>query len=184
MCMRVTGHPSSSQPGAGSAQNASSGSPLDPTPAHNVAGNRSDSSTTRQPSQKPTGEQPPEDRTMTWDELEELRDRLSYILERERAEDGFCPIEEGYYVLYRQAARRAVADIDPSHSRDRDHYRILQEIYDAVGEIYDIRSAKLRMAVQDRVVFRRDVDRPENLTVEEQERYDMAISLGGHNAAE
>ncbi len=121
---------------------------------------------------------------MTWDELEELRDRLSYILERERAEDGFCPIEEGYYVLYRQAARRAVADIDPSHSRDRDHYRILQEIYDAVGEIYDIRSAKLRMAVQDRVVFRRDVDRPENLTAEEQERYDMAISLGGHNAAE
>jgi hypothetical protein len=78
--------------------------------------------------------------------------------------------------------RRAVADIDPSHSRDRDHYRILQEIYDAVGEIYDIRSAKLRMAVQDRAVFRRDVDRPENLTEEEQERYDMAISLGGHNA--
>jgi len=50
---------------------------------------------------------------MTWDELEELRDRLSYILERERAEDGFCPIEEGYYIQYRQAARRAVADIDP-----------------------------------------------------------------------
>ena len=121
---------------------------------------------------------------MTWDELEELRDRLSYILKRERAEDGFCPIEEDYYVQYRQAARRAVADIDPSHSRDRDHYRILQEIYDAVEEIYDIRSAKLRMAVQDRVVFRRDVDRPENLTEEEQERYDMAISLGGHNAAE
>ena len=182
MCMRVTGHPSSSQPGAGSAQNASSGSPLDPTPAHNVAGNRSDSSITQQPSQKQTGEQPPEDRTMTWDELEELRDRLSYILERERAEDGFCPIEEGYYVLYRQAARRAVADIDPSHSRDRDHYRILQEIYDAVGEIYDIRSAKLRMAVKDRVVFRRDGERPENLTIEEEERYDMAISLGGHNA--
>ena len=118
---------------------------------------------------------------MTWDELEELRDRLSYILERERAEDGFCPIEDDYYVLYRQAARRAVADIDPSHSRDRDRYRILQEIYDAVEEIYDIRSAKLRMAVQDRVVFRRDVDRPENLTEEEQERYDMAISLGGDN---
>src|SRR5690606_9886882 len=156
MCMRITGHPSSSQPGAGSAQNASSGSPLDPTPAHNVAGNRSDSSTPRQPSQKPTGEQLPGGPVMTWDELEELRDRLSYILERERAEDGFCPIEDDYYVLYRQAARRAVADIDPSHSRDRDHYRILQEIYDAVGEIYDIRSAKLRMAVQDRVVFRRD----------------------------
>ena len=117
MCMRVTGHPSSSQPGAGSAQNASSGSPLDPTPAHNVADNHFDQSTTQQPSQKPTGEQPPEDRTMTWDELEELRDRLSYILERERAEDGFCPIED-------------------------------------------------------------------DLTVEEQERYDMAISLGGHNAAE
>jgi hypothetical protein len=114
MCMRVTGHPSSSQPGAGSAQNASSGSPLDPTPAHNVAGNHFDQSTTQQPSQKPTGEQPPEDRTMTWDELEELRDRLSYILERERAEDGFCPIEEGYYIQYRQAARRAVADINPA----------------------------------------------------------------------
>ncbi len=182
MCMRVTGHPSSSQPGAGSAQNASSGSPLDPTPAHNVADNHFDQSTTQQPSQKPTGEQPPEDRTMTWDELEELRDRLSYILERERAEDGFCPIEEGYYIQYRQAARRAVADINPGHSRDRDRYRTLQEIYDAVEEIYDIRSAKLRMAVRDRVVFRRDVDRPENLTIEEVERYDMAISLGGHNA--
>ena len=181
MCMRVTGHPSSSQPGAGSAQNASSGSPLDPTPAHNVAGNRSDSSTTRQPSQKPTGEQPPGGRIMTWDELEELRDRLSYILERARAEDGFCPIEEGYYVLYRQAARRAVADINSGHSRDRDRYQTLQEIYDAVEEIYDIRSAKLRMAVRDRVVFRRDVDRPENLTIDEEERYDMAISLGGHN---
>ena len=119
---------------------------------------------------------------MTWDELEELRDRLSNILERERAEDGFCPIEADYYILYRQAARRAVADIDPDHSRDRDHYQTLQEIYDAVGEIYDIRSAKLRMAVKDRVVFRRDVDRPENLTIEEEERYDMAISLGGHNA--
>ena len=92
---------------------------------------------------------------------------------------GSAHIEDDYYVLYRQAARRAVADIDPSHSRDRDRYRILQEIYDAVEEIYDIRSAKLRMAVQDRVVFRRDVDRPENLTAEEQERYDMAISLGG-----
>jgi len=54
----------------------------------------------------------------------------------------------------------------------------------ALETVYDIRSAKLRMAVQDRVVFKRDVDRPENLTVEEQERYDMAISLGGHNAAE
>ncbi len=179
MCMRVTGRPSSSQPGAGSAQNASSGSPLDPTPAHNVADNHSRSSTTQQPSQKPTGEQPPGGRIMTWDELEELRDRLSYILERERAEDGFCPIEEGYYVLYRQAARRAVADINPDRSRDRDRYQTLQEIYDAVEEIYDIRSAKLRMAVKDRVVFRRDVDRPENLTIEEVERYDMAISLGG-----
>ena len=97
MCMRVTGHPSSSQPGAGSAQNASSGSPLDPTPAHNVAGNHSRSSTTQQPSQKPTGEQPPGGPVMTWDELEELRDR------------------------------------------------------------------------------------PENLTIDEEERYDMAISLGGHN---
>ena len=66
----------------------------------------------------------------------------------------------------------------------RDRYQTLQEIYDAVREIYDIRSAKLRMAVRDRVVFRRDGERPENLTVEEQERYDMAISLGGHNAAE
>jgi len=121
---------------------------------------------------------------MTWDELEELRDRLTTILEYERAEEGFSPIEEDYYVLYRQAARRAVADINPSHSRDRDRYQTLQEIYDAVGEIYDIRSAKLRMAVQDRVVFKRDGARPENLTVEEQERYDMAISLGGHNAAE
>ena len=119
---------------------------------------------------------------MTWDELEELRDRLSNILERERAEDGLCPIEEDYYTQYRQAARRAVADINPDHSRDRDRYQTLQEIYDAVEEIYDIRSAKLRMAVKDRVVFRRDVDRPENLTIEEVERYDMAISLGGHNA--
>ena len=184
MCMRVTGHPSSSQPGAGSAQNASSGSPLDPTPAHNVAGNHFGQSTTQQPSQKPTGEQLPGGPVMTWDELEELRDRLTTILEYERAEEGFSPIEEDYYVLYRQAARRAVQDIDPDHSRDRDHYQTLQEIYDAVEEIYDIRSAKLRMAVQDRVVFRRDGERPENLTVEEQERYDMAISLGGHNAAE
>lgn len=119
---------------------------------------------------------------MTWDDLEELRDRLTTILEYERADDGFCPIEEDYYIQYRQAARRAVADIDPDHSHDRDHYQTLQEIYDAVGEIYDIRSAKLRMCVKDRVVFRRDVDRPENLTEEEQERYDMAISLGGHNA--
>lgn len=177
MCMRVTGPPSSSQPGGGSAQNASSGSPLDPTPAHNVAGNHFGQSTTQQPSQKLTVAQPPEDRTMTWDELEELRDRLADILERERAEDGFCPIEEDYYVLYRQAARRAVADIDPSHSRDRDHYRILQEIYDTVGEIYEIRSAKLRMVVQDRVVFRRAGERPENLTEEERVRYDMAIDL-------
>jgi len=115
---------------------------------------------------------------MTWDELEELRDRLSNILERERAEDGFSPIEADYYILYRQAARRAVADTDPDHSRDRDRYQTLQEIYDAVGEIYDIRSAKLRMVVKDRVVFRRDGERPENLTVEEEERYDMAISLG------
>ena len=121
---------------------------------------------------------------MTWDELEELRDRLSNILERERAEEGFCPIEEDYYIQYRQAARRAVADINPDHSRDRDRYQTLQEIYDAVEEIYDIRSAKRRMVVQDRVVFRRDGERPENLTVEEEERYDMAISLGGHNAAE
>ena len=119
---------------------------------------------------------------MTWDELEELQDRLTTILEYERAEDGFSPIEEGYYILYRQAARRAVNDINPDHSHDRDHYQTLQEIYDAVEEIYDIRSAKLRMAVKDRVVFRRDVDRPENLTIEEEERYDMAISLGGHNA--
>ena len=119
---------------------------------------------------------------MTWDELETLRDRLNTVLEYERAEEGFSPIEEDYYIQYRQAARRAVADIDPDHSRDRDHYRTLQEIYDTVGEIYEIRSAKLRMAVKDRVVFRRDVDRPENLTIEEEERYDMAISLGGHNA--
>ena len=119
---------------------------------------------------------------MTWDELEELRDRLSNILERERAEDGFCPIEADYYILYRQAARRAVEDINPDHSRDRDRYQTLQEIYDAVEEIYDIRSAKLRMAVKDRVVFRRDGERPENLTEEERDRYDMAISLGGHNA--
>ena len=119
---------------------------------------------------------------MTWDELEELRDRLSNILERERAEDGFCPIEEDYYILYRQAARRAVADINPDHSRDRDRYQTLQEIYDAVEEIYDIRSAKLRMVVQDRVVFKRDRGRPENLVEEERVRYDMAISLGGHNA--
>lgn len=182
MCMRITGPPSSSQPGAGSAQNACSGSPPDPTPAHNVAGNHFGQSTTQQPSQKPTGEQPPGGPVMTWDELEELRDRLSNILERERAGDGFSPIEEDYYVQCRQAARRAVQDIDPDHSRDRDHYQTLQEIYDAVGEIYDIRSAKLCMVVKDRVVFRRDVDRPENLTEEEQERYDMAISLGGHNA--
>ena len=182
MCMRVTGHPSSSQPGAGSAQNASSGSLSEQSPALSAAGNRSDSSITQQPSQKPTGEQPPGGPVMTWDELEELRDRLSYILERERAEDGFCPIEEGYYIQYRQAARRAVADIDPDHSRDRDRYQTLQEIYDAVEEIYDIRSAKLRMAVQDRVVFKRDRGRPENLVEEERVRYDMAISLGGHNA--
>jgi hypothetical protein len=181
--MRITGHPSSSQPGAGSAQNASSGSPPDPTPAHNVAGNHFGQSTTQQPSQKPTGEQPPGDHVMTWSELETLRERLTNILERERAEDGFCPIEADYYILYRQAARRAVADIDPDHSRDRDHYQTLQEIYDAVGEIYDIRSAKLRMAVQDRVVFKRDRGRPENLTEEERVRYDMAISLGGHGNA-
>lgn len=180
--MRITGHPSSSQPAADSAQNASSGSPLDPTPAHNVAGNHFGQNTIPQPLQKLTGEQPPGDHIMTWDELEELRDRLADILERERAEDRFCPIEADYYILYRQAARRAVADIDPDHSRDRDHYQTLQEIYDAVGEIHDIRSAKLRMAVQDRVVFKRDRGRPENLTIEEEERYDMAISLGGHNA--
>ena len=119
---------------------------------------------------------------MTWDELEELRDRLSNILERERAEDGFSPIEEDYYVLYRQAARRAVADINPDHSRDRDRYQTIQVIYDTVGEIYDIRAAKLRMAVQDRVVFKRAGERPENLVEEERVRYDMAISLGGHNA--
>ena len=182
--MRITGHPSSSQPGAGSAQNASSGSPLDPTPAHNVAGNHFGQSTTQQPSQKPTGEQPPGDHVMTWSELEELRDRLADILERERADDGFCPIEEDYYIQYRQAARRAVNDINPDHSHDRDHYQTLQAIYDTVGEIYDIRSAKLRMVVQDRVVFRRDGERPENLTEEERDRYNMAISLGGHNAAE
>ncbi len=58
MCMRVTGHSSSSQQGAGSAQNASSGSPLDPTPAHNAAGNHFGQSTTQQPSQKPTGDRP------------------------------------------------------------------------------------------------------------------------------
>ena len=182
MCMRITGPPSSSQPGAGSAQNASSGSPLDPTPAHNVAGNHFGQSTTQQPSQKPTGEQPPGGPVMTWDELEELRDRLSNILERERAEEGFSPIEEDYYIQCRQAARRAVQDIDPDHSRDRDHYQTLQVIYDTVGEIYDIRAAKLRMVVQDRVVFRRDGERPENLVEEERVRYDMAISLGGHNA--
>jgi hypothetical protein len=38
------------------------------------------------------------------------------------------------------------------------------------------------MVVQDRVVFRRAGERPENLTEEERVRYDMAISLGGHNA--
>ena len=118
---------------------------------------------------------------MTWDELEELRDRLSNILERERAEEGFCPIEADYYILYRQAARRAVNDINPDHSRDRDRYQTIQAIYDTVGEIYDIRSAKLRMVVQDRVVFKRDRGRPENLVEEERVRYDMAISLGGHN---
>ena len=182
MCMRITGHPLSSQPGAGSAQNASSGSPLDPTPAHNVAGNHFGQSTTPQPLQKPTGEQPPEDRTMTWDELEELRDRLNTVLEYERAEEGFSPIEEDYYVMYRQAARRAVHALDPDYSRDRDRYQTLQAIYDTVGEIYEIRSAKLRMVVQDRVVFRRAGERPENLTEEERVRYDMAISLGGHNA--
>lgn len=182
MCMRITGPPSSSQPGAGSAQNASSGSPLDPTPAHNVAGNHFGQSTTPQPSQKPTGEQPPGDHVMTWSELEELRDRLADILERERADDGFCPIEEDYYIQYRQAARRAVLDLDPDHSRDRDRYQTLQVIYDTVGEIYEIRSAKLRMVVQDRVVFKRAGERPENLVEEERVRYDMAISLGGHNA--
>ena len=67
---------------------------------------------------------------MTWDELETLRDRLNTVLEYERAEEGFSPIEEDYYIQYRQAARRAVADIDPDHSRDRDHYRTLQEIDD------------------------------------------------------
>jgi len=182
--MRVTGHSSSSQQGGGSAQNASSGSPSEQSPAHNVAGNHFGQSTTQTPSQKPTGEQPPEDHIMIWDELEELRDRLSNILEYERAEEGFSPIEEDYYIQYRQAARRAVNDINPDHSHDRDRYQTLQAIYDTVGEIYEIRSAKLRMVVQDRVVFRRDGERPENLTVEEQERYDMAISLGGHNAAE
>src|SRR5690554_2237690 len=136
MCMRITGHPSSSQPGAGSAQNASSGSPLDPTPAHNVAGNHFGQSTTPQPSQKRTVAQPPEDRIMTWDDLEKLQDRLTAILEYERAEEGFSPIEEDYYIQYRQAARRAVQDIDPDHSRDRDHYQTLQVIYDTVGEIY------------------------------------------------
>ena len=181
--MRITGHPSSSQPAAGSAQNASSGSPLDPTPAHNVAGNHFGQSTTPQPLQKPTGEQPPEDHIMTWDELETLRDRLNTVLEYERAEDGFSPIEEDYYVMYRQAARRAVLDLDPNYSRDRDRYQTLQAIYDTVGEIYEIRSAKLRMVVQDRVVFKRAGERPENLTEEERVRYDMAISLGGHGNA-
>ncbi len=119
---------------------------------------------------------------MTWDDLEKLRDRLNTVLEYERAEEGFSPIEEDYYIQYRQAARRAVNDINPDHSHDRDRYQTLQAIYDTVGEIYEIRSAKLRMVVQDRVVFRRDGERPENLTEEEQERYDMAISLGGHNA--
>ena len=182
MCMRITGPPSSSQPGAGSAQNASSGSPLDPTPAHNVAGNHFGQSTTQQPSQKPTCAQPPEDRIMTWDDLKKLQDRLTTILEYERAEEGFSPIEEDYYIQYRQAARRAVNDINPDHSRDRDRYQTIQAIYDTVGEIYDIRSAKLRMVVQDRVVFKRDRGRPENLVEEERVRYDMAISLGGHNA--
>ena len=121
---------------------------------------------------------------MTWDDLEELRDRLADILERERAEDGFCLIEEDYYVQYRQAARRAVNDINPDHSHDRDRYQTLQAIYDTVGEIYEIRSAKLRMVVQDRVVFKRAGERPENLTEGERDRYNMAISLGGHNAAE
>jgi len=132
--------------------------------------------------QKLTGEQPPGDHIMTWDDLEKLRDRLNAILECERAEEGFSPIEEDYYVMYRQAARRAVLDLNPDHSYDRDHYQTLQAIYDTVGEIYDIRSAKLRMVVQDRVVFRRDGERPENLTEEERDRYNMAISLGGHNA--
>ena len=182
MCMRITGHPSSSQPGAGSVANACNGSPSVPNPAHNVAGNHFGQSTTQQPSQKPTGEQPPEDRIMTWDDLKKLQDRLTTILEYERAEEGFSPIEEDYYIPYRQAARRAVQDIDPDHSRDRDHYQTLQVIYDTVGEIYDIRAAKLRMVVQDRVVFRRDGERPENLVEEERDRYNMAISLGGHNA--
>jgi DNA replication initiation complex subunit (GINS family) len=132
--------------------------------------------------QKLTGAQPPEDHIMTWDELETLRDRLNTVLEYERAEEGFSPIEEDYYVQYRQAARRAVLDLDPDHSRDRDRYQTLQVIYDTVGEIYEIRSAKLRMVVQDRVVFKRAGERPENLTEEERVRYDMAISLGGHNA--
>ena len=181
MCMRVTGHPSSSQQGGGSAQNASSGSPSEQSPAPSAEENHSESSTTPQPSQSRTVAQPPEDRIMTGDDLETLRDRLNTLLEYERAEGGFSPIEEDYYVQCRQAARRAVQDIDPDHSRDRDHYQTLQVIYDTVGEIYDIRSAKLRMAVKDRVVFRRDGERPENLTIEEEERYDMAISLGGHN---
>ena len=180
--MRITGHPSSSQPGDGSVANACNGSPSVPNPALSVVQNPSGSSTIQQPSQKPTGEQPPGGPVMTWDELEELRDRLNGILERERAGDGFSPIEEDYYVQCRQAARRAVQDIDPDHSRDRDRYQTLQEIYDAVEEIYDIRSAKLRMVVQDRVVFKRDRGRPENLVEEERVRYDMAISLGGHNA--
>jgi len=180
--MRITGHPSSSRPAAGSVQSASSGSPLDPTPAHNVAGNHFGQNTIPQPLQKLTGEQPPGDHIMTWDDLEKLRDRLNAILECERAEEGFSPIEEDYYVMYRQAARRAVLDLNPDHSYDRDHYQTLQAIYDTVGEIYDIRSAKLRMVVQDRVVFRRDGERPENLTEEERDRYNMAISLGGHNA--
>lgn len=183
MCMRITGHPSSSQPGDGSVANACNGSPSVPNPALSVVQNPSGSSTIQQPSQKPTGEQPPGGPVMAWDELEELRDRLSNILERERAEEGFCPIEADYYILYRQAARRAVLDLDPDHSYDRDHYQTLQEIYDTVGEIYEIRSAKLRMVVQDRVVFRRDGERPENLTEEEWVRYDMAISLGGHGNA-
>jgi len=120
---------------------------------------------------------------MTWDDLEKLRDRLNTVLEYERAEEGFSPIEEDYYVQYRQAARRAVLDLDPDHSYDRDRYQTLQAIYDTVGEIYEIRSAKLRMVVQDRVVFKRAGERPENLIEGERVMYDMAISLGGHGNA-
>ena len=69
---------------------------------------------------------------MTWEELEELRDRLSNILERERAEDGFSPSRRIIISYGRQPG-------EPSQttrpSRDRDRYQTLQEICDAGGDL-------------------------------------------------